>query len=101
MESLPNSSGSIEALKALFESKDAAQNKVKRSFRDGSFKSQVPYKAADVVPMMNGDSEEVKKPAEEKTKLPAKAPVKHTKGDAKQDQVTRKVNKIFSIILKV
>ncbi|KAG7224927.1 hypothetical protein INR49_014843 [Caranx melampygus] len=90
MGSLQNSAGSIEALKTLFESKAATRNKVKSSFRDGNFKS--PYKAADVMPMMNGDSEEVKKPVEEETKLPADVPVNHTKGGESNPEREEKNN---------
>ncbi|GLD54701.1 LIM domain and actin-binding protein 1-like isoform X5, partial [Lates japonicus] len=90
MGSLQNGAGSIEALKALFESKAATQSKVKSSFRAANFKS--PYKAADTVPVMNGEVEEVKRSAEEhKAKVPDEAPVNGTKMDAKADHVTQKV----------
>lgn len=56
MGSLQSSAGSIGALKALFESKADAQNKVKSSFRAASFTS--PHKAADVMPVVNGEVEE-------------------------------------------
>ncbi|XP_071341209.1 protein-methionine sulfoxide oxidase mical3b [Trachinotus anak] len=88
MGSLQNTAGSIEALKALFESKAATQNNVKSSFRAATFTS--PYKAPDIMPVVNGEGEEVKRSAEEQTKLPADAPVNDTKTDAKEDQVTRK-----------
>ncbi|KAM9337188.1 uncharacterized protein ABDE67_018497 [Symphorus nematophorus] len=86
MGSLQNSAGSIGALKALFESKTDTQNKVKSSFRAAS--SLSPHKAADIMPVMNGEVEEVKMPAEKlKTQIPADAPT----NDAKDDHVTRKV----------
>ncbi|XP_022600111.1 uncharacterized protein LOC111221066 isoform X1 [Seriola dumerili] len=87
MGSLHSSAGSIGALKALFESKASAQDKVRSGFRAADFTS--PYKAADFRPVMNGESEEVKRSAEDQTKPPADAPVKET--DAKEDRVTRKV----------
>ncbi|XP_044032527.1 LIM domain-containing protein isoform X2 [Siniperca chuatsi] len=69
MGSLQNSAGSIEALKTLFESKATTQNKAKSSFRAESFTS--PHKAADIMPVMNGEVEEVKSSAEEpKTQMP-------------------------------
>ncbi|XP_050922673.1 LIM domain-containing protein isoform X4 [Lates calcarifer] len=90
MGSLQNGAGSIEALKALFESNAATQSKVKSSFRAANFKS--PYKAADTVTVMNGEVEEVKRSAEEqKAKVPADAPVNDAKMDAKADHVTQKV----------
>lgn len=80
--SLQNSAGSIDALKALFESKAA-----KSSVRALSFPS--PHKAADIVPVMNREVKEVQSSAEEtKTKIPADAPV----NDAKEDHMTRNVN---------
>ncbi|XP_067342112.1 LIM domain-containing protein isoform X2 [Channa argus] len=56
MGSLQNSTGSIKALKALFESKAATQNKVKSNFRAAH--STSAYKAAHI-PVINGDTEEV------------------------------------------
>ncbi|XP_051266527.1 LIM domain-containing protein isoform X4 [Dicentrarchus labrax] len=83
---LQNSAGSIEALKVLFESKAATQNKVKSSFRAASFKS--PYKAAGIMPVMNGEVEQLKSSAEQlKTQIPADTP----DDDAKKDNLTRKV----------
>lgn len=98
MGSLQNGAGSIEALKALFESNAATQSKVKSSFRAANFKS--PYKAADTVTVMNGEVEEVKRSAEEqKAKVPADAPVNDAKMDAKADHVTQKVNKTATFSL--
>ncbi|KAI9521971.1 hypothetical protein NQZ68_040881 [Dissostichus eleginoides] len=71
---LQSSAGSIGALKALFESKGATQNKV-RSPRAASLTSS--HKAADIKPMVNGEGEEGEEPAPRK--------------DAKTDHVTRKV----------
>ncbi|XP_056220842.1 LIM domain-containing protein isoform X1 [Seriola aureovittata] len=87
MGSLHSTAGSIGALKALFESKASARDKVRNGFRAADFTS--PYKAADFRPVMNGESEEVKKSAEDQTKPTADALVKET--DAKEDRVTRKV----------
>ncbi|KAK5849629.1 hypothetical protein PBY51_013949 [Eleginops maclovinus] len=75
--SLQSSTGSIGALKALFESKAATQNKVRSNPRAAPLTST--NKAADFKPVVNGDVEEV--PAEE----PAAG------RDAKTDHVTRKV----------
>lgn len=98
MGSLQNSAGSIGALTALFESKAATQNKVKSSFRAVNFTS--PHKAADIMPVMNGAVEVVKRSREEpKTKIPADAPVNDA--DAKEHRVTRKVNTITVVSLKV
>lgn len=79
---LQASAGSIGAMKALFESKAATQNKVKSSFR--AISSPSSCKAAD-----DGAAEEVKRPAEKpKPHIPAAAPV----NDLKQDQLPQKVN---------
>ncbi|XP_040922243.1 LIM domain-containing protein [Toxotes jaculatrix] len=87
---LQNSAGSIEALKALFESKAATQNKVKSSFRAANLVS--PHKEAGIMPVMNGEVEEVKRSSEEQmTNITPDAPVNDTKTDAKEDHVTRKV----------
>lgn len=95
MGSLQSGAGSIGALKALFESKAATQNKVKSSFKAASFTS--PYKAADIMPVVNGEVEEVKSSAEEpKIQIPADAPVNDAKTDA-EDHVTRKVKTITSV----
>lgn len=84
---LHTSAVSIEALKAVFESK--AQNNVKSSFRASS--STSPYKSADFMPVMNGEAEEVEKPPEKvRTQIPAEAPV----DDAKEDRETKKVDLI-------
>ncbi|XP_031706342.1 protein-methionine sulfoxide oxidase mical3b isoform X4 [Anarrhichthys ocellatus] len=89
MGSLQSSAGAIGALKALFESKTAAQNKVKSSFRAVSFSS--PNKRADIVPAVDREVEEVKSSAKEpKIQIPADAPVNAAKTDAK-GHVTRKV----------
>lgn len=85
--SLQTSVGSIQSMKALFESKAATQNKVKSSFRAMSTPSS--YKAADIMQVMNGEVEEVKRTGEKpKTHIPADAPVT----DAKKDQLSQKVN---------
>ncbi|KAI4806914.1 hypothetical protein KUCAC02_017704 [Chaenocephalus aceratus] len=72
--SLQSSAGSIGALKALFESRGATQNKV-RSPRAASLTSS--HKAADIQPMLNGEGDEGEEPAPRK--------------DARTDHVTRKV----------
>ncbi|XP_060950175.1 LIM domain-containing protein [Limanda limanda] len=88
MGSLQKGAGSIEALKARFESTEnntATQAGVRSGFRAAEFTS--PYKAAGITPLMNGEAGEVKRSAEEqKTRNP---PVNDT--DAKEDHVTRKV----------
>ena len=84
--SLQSSTVSIEALKAVFESK--AQNNTKSSFRASS--STSPYKSADFMPVMNGEAEEVERPAQKvKTHIPAEAPV----DDAKEERETKKVHR--------
>eukprot|EP00064_Thunnus_orientalis_P012016 superscaffoldBa00001795_g12049 len=89
MGSLHNSA-SIDALKALFESKGATQNKLKSSFRAANVTT--PSKAADILPVMNGEVEEVKSSAEkQKTQIPADAPVNDVKPDAKEENASRKV----------
>ncbi|XP_070784653.1 xin actin-binding repeat-containing protein 2-like [Enoplosus armatus] len=88
--SLQNSARSIETLKTLFESKAATQNKAKSSFRDASFTS--PFKAADIMPVMNGEAEEVKSSEDEpKNQIPPAAPVNEAKTGAKENHVTQKV----------
>lgn len=88
MGSLQNSTGSIEALKALFESKAGIQNKDKSNFKVANSTSS--YKAVDVS-AINGDAEEIKNTTvEPKTQKSADASV--VKGDAREDHVTRKVN---------
>ncbi|KAK5897822.1 hypothetical protein CgunFtcFv8_015293 [Champsocephalus gunnari] len=72
--SLQSSAGSIGALKALFESRGATQNKG-RSPRAASLTSSP--KAADIKPMLNGEGDEGEEPAPRK--------------DARTDHVTRKV----------
>lgn len=89
MGSLQNSTGSIEALKALFESKAAMQNKVKSSFRVPNATSH--YKTADVS-VMNGEAAELKNTIEE-PKTQKCADVVDAKSNAKMDHMTRKVNK--------
>ncbi|KAM9839711.1 xin actin-binding repeat-containing protein 1 [Aulostomus maculatus] len=69
MGSLQNSAGSIEALRALFESKAATQNKPKSRFRAAN------TKATDVMPVINGVTEEVRRSTEES----------HISADAKDD----------------
>ncbi|XP_034427899.1 LIM domain and actin-binding protein 1 isoform X2 [Hippoglossus hippoglossus] len=88
MGSLQNGAGSIEALKARFESTQdntATQARVKSGFRAAEFTS--PYKAEGITPLMNGEAEEVKRLAEEQTTR--NPPVNDT--DAKEDHVARKV----------
>nr|XP_046227692.1 LIM domain-containing protein isoform X3 [Scatophagus argus]XP_046227693.1 LIM domain-containing protein isoform X3 [Scatophagus argus] len=80
--SLQNSVGTIEALKALFESKAVAQNKTKGSVRAPSLRSSC--KEEDITQTMN----EAKSPAEKPTtQVPAVAPV----NDVNEDNVTEKV----------
>lgn len=99
MGSLQSSAGSTGALKALFESKAATPNKMKSSFRSVSFTT--PYKAAGIMPVVNGEVEEVKSSAvQPKSQIPADGPVSDAKIDAK-DPVIRKVNTIIPISLKV
>lgn len=87
MGSLQNSTGSIEALKALFESKAAMQNKVKSSFKVANPTSS--YKAADMS-AINGDAEEIKNAiVEPKTQISDASVVK---SNEKEDHVIRKVN---------
>lgn len=89
--SLQNNAGSIEALKALFESKAATQNKAKSSFR--AINSPSSCQATDNMQVMNGEVEKVKSPAEKpKTQIPAVAPV----NNAKDDRVSQKVNEPLS-----
>lgn len=89
--SLQNNAGSIEALRALFESKAATQNKARSSFR--AISSPSSCKATDDMQVMNGEVEKVKRPAEKpKTRIPAVAPV----NDAKDDRVSKKVNEPLS-----
>ncbi|KAM6900552.1 uncharacterized protein FYW49_017067 [Xenentodon cancila] len=88
MGSLPNSSGSIEALKALFESKAKAENKVKSSVRAANV---MPGHTADM-PMMNGKVEAML-PTAEGRKIPElkiQRAENYAKRDAKEDHVTRK-----------
>lgn len=93
MGSLQNSAGSIDSLKALFESKAATQNKLKSSFRAANVMSA--SKEADFLPVMNGEVEWVKSSAEkQKTQIPADASVHEAKTDAKEENVSRKVNKM-------
>ncbi|XP_068160670.1 LIM domain-containing protein [Antennarius striatus] len=74
MGSLQNGTGSIEVLKALFESKPAASKNVKSSFRAANMQSF--NKAADLTQAINGDAEEVKRPEEKsKVQIPAGASV--------------------------
>lgn len=56
MGSLQSNDGSIEARKARFESKAAAQNKAKSSI--GTIKNQ-SHKTADIDQVVNGEVEEV------------------------------------------
>ncbi|KAM3860200.1 xin actin-binding repeat-containing protein 1-like [Diretmus argenteus] len=87
--SLENSTGSIRALKALFESKaDTSPHRVKSSFRATSYTPLL--KAADVLPV-NGEVEERNPPAEEqKDAIPAAAAAVAPDHDAKEDEVTLK-----------
>ncbi|XP_061569959.1 LIM domain-containing protein [Cololabis saira] len=87
MGSLPNSSGSIEALKALFESKATAENKVKSSVRAANV---MPGYTGDM-PKMNGKVEAMQPAAE----VQKKNTENFARRDAKEDHVTRKeVNQI-------
>ncbi|XP_065804930.1 LIM domain-containing protein [Labrus bergylta] len=86
MGSLQKATSSIGTLKALFESKAATPNNSKRTLRDRSITT--PNRAVDILPLMNGKTEEVKISAEEpKTQTPAHPP----RHDAKEDHVTPKV----------
>ncbi|XP_041824651.1 LIM domain-containing protein isoform X3 [Melanotaenia boesemani] len=80
--SLHNSKGSIETLKAVFESKPT-QNKVKGNVRAASVTSTFSAN----IPVMNGEAEDVKGAAKEQ-KIPSD---KNAKKDAKEDHVTQKV----------
>lgn len=92
MGSLQSGAGSIDALKAVFESKAATQNKLKSSFRAANVMS--PSNAPDILPVMNGEVEGVKSTAEEqKTPTPPDASVKDAKPDAKEENAFRKVKK--------
>ncbi|XP_068438433.1 LIM domain and actin-binding protein 1-like [Clinocottus analis] len=89
MGSLQGSVGSIGALKALFESKEATQNKAKSSFRAVSLSP--PKETTDTMPAVNEEVKQVKSSAEEpKIQIPADAPVNAAKKDEK-DHVRRKV----------
>ncbi|XP_023182220.1 xin actin-binding repeat-containing protein 1-like isoform X2 [Xiphophorus maculatus] len=81
--SLQNSTGSIEALKALFELKTTAKLKPKSSFRTGN----VALGYAVDEPVMNGETEDVQSATEEQKK-PAE---KKTKKEPKDDFLTQKV----------
>ncbi|XP_027861315.1 LIM domain and actin-binding protein 1 isoform X3 [Xiphophorus couchianus] len=81
--SLQNSTGSIEALKALFELKTTAKLKTKSSFRTGN----VALGYAVDEPVMNGETEDVQSATEEQKK-PAE---KKTKKEPKDDFLTQKV----------
>lgn len=83
MSSLKGSTGSIEALRALFESKASLKNNRQSSLRAADFTSNY---TADVS-KMNGDVEDVQITAEaQETETWA------DKTDVKDDRVTRKVN---------
>ncbi|KAM7369866.1 hypothetical protein PAMP_011156 [Pampus punctatissimus] len=89
MGSLQNNAGSIDALKALFESKAATQNKLKSSFRATNDTS--PSKEADIQPVMNGEVQGVQSSAKkQRNQIPAKASVNDTKTDAKEEKAPRK-----------
>lgn len=91
MGSLQNCTGTIVALKALFESKAAAPHKVKGSFRAASLTA--PSEAADIMPAVSGEAEGRKTPAyERRTPIPATALAADVKTHAKQDNMTKKVN---------
>ncbi|XP_075309215.1 uncharacterized protein LOC142370523 [Odontesthes bonariensis] len=83
--SLQNTTNSMEALKALFEMKATAKNKVKSSFKAAGVTSS--YTAN--MPVMNGEAKDVQVAAE-KQKIPAE---KSTKINAEEDHVTRKDRK--------
>lgn len=81
MGSLQNSPGSIVALKAQYESKDATQNNVKSTYTAAHVTP--PYKAADMS-VKHGDAEEVK-PEEQPKSADAQS-------KTKERHVTQKVN---------
>lgn len=84
---LPTSTGTIQAMKALFESKAATQNTAKSRFRAVSTPSS--YKKAGIMQVVSGEAEEAKRTGEKpKTHIPADAPV----NGAKRDQLSQKVN---------
>lgn len=86
MGSLPTSTGSIEALKAVFEPNAAAQKKVKSSFKT----AKVTLSPTADMPRMNGEAVDVQKAAHEQ-KIPAG---NKAKKEAKEDYVTQKVKTI-------
>lgn len=83
MSSLKSSTGSIEALRALFESKASLKNNSKTSLRAADFTSSYTTD----VSKMNGEVEDVQIAVEEQglETCPDKT-------DVKDDRVTRKVN---------
>ncbi|XP_017262169.1 LIM domain-containing protein isoform X2 [Kryptolebias marmoratus] len=83
MGSLQTGSGSIEALRAVFESKSPAQKKVRRSFKT----TNVTLSPTADVPMMNGEAEDVQRAAEEK-KIPTG---NKARKEANEDYVAQKV----------
>uniref|UniRef100_A0A3P9KSR8 LIM zinc-binding domain-containing protein n=1 Tax=Oryzias latipes TaxID=8090 RepID=A0A3P9KSR8_ORYLA len=81
--SLQNSSGSIEALKAVFEPKGAAKTRARSSFPPAS---ATPNGMAET-PVMNGEAEDMLSPTEGKRLLTEN----HLKYDAKEHHETEKV----------
>lgn len=77
--SLQTSTGSIQAMKALFESKAATQNTARSRFRAVS--TPPSYKEADIMQAVSGEAEEVKRTGE-----------KSKTHGAKMDHLSQKVN---------
>ncbi|KAM7390406.1 hypothetical protein PAMA_008530 [Pampus argenteus] len=89
MGNLQNNAGSIDALKARFESKAATQNKLKSSFRATNDTS--PSKEADILPVMNGEVQGIQSSAKkQRNQSPAKASVNNTETYAKEEKAPRK-----------
>lgn len=83
MSSLKSSTGSIEALRALFESKASLKNNAKTSLRAADFTSSYTTD----VSKMNGEVEDVQIAVEEQGMETCADKI-----DVKDDRVTRKVN---------
>lgn len=88
MSSLKSSTGSIEALRALFESKASLKNNAKTSLRAADFTSSYTTD----VSKMNGEVEDVQIAVEEQGMETCA-----DKTDVKDDRVTRKVNLIITL----
>ncbi|KAF7669408.1 hypothetical protein LDENG_00203420 [Lucifuga dentata] len=89
MGNLQNSTRTIEALKALFESKPETPHEVRKNFRATSTSLT---KADDTTSMMNGEAKEEEE-RNTQIPLPAAGPADHMKTHEKEDDVTRKVVK--------